>query len=303
MRYRLERVRELSGLDVGSTDGREKLSLGLKAMRVLGIAAPGGPARGRRGRGATRDARGRRRRRAPLGSAAMRIGILTGSGTYALPGLEAATAAEVATRFGAGTGHHGAFAGVDVLHVSRHREGHELLSRQVTHQANIAALERARRATRSLAVTVCGALRPGARARHAASCSTTCTSSPTGCPTARSARCTPSPGEPGRGHWIFDRPFSQPLREALLAGGARGRPSACATAAATGTSTGRASTRETEIRMLQRGGRDGGRRQTAGPETVLCGEAEIPYALLGYATDYANGVSPRSRRRSRSSSA
>ena len=44
IRYRLERVRELSGLDVGSTDGREKLSLGLKAMRVLGVAAPAGPA-------------------------------------------------------------------------------------------------------------------------------------------------------------------------------------------------------------------------------------------------------------------
>jgi DNA-binding PucR family transcriptional regulator len=44
VRYRLERVRDLTGLDVGSTDGREKLSLGLKAMRVLGIAARGGPA-------------------------------------------------------------------------------------------------------------------------------------------------------------------------------------------------------------------------------------------------------------------
>jgi purine nucleoside phosphorylase len=32
--------------------------------------------------------------------------------------------------------------------------------------------------------------------------------------------------------------------------------------------------------------------QTAGPETVLCGEAQLPYALLGYATDYANGVQP-----------
>jgi sugar diacid utilization regulator len=44
VRYRLERVRDLSGLDVSSTDGREKLGLGLKAMRVLGIAAPRGPA-------------------------------------------------------------------------------------------------------------------------------------------------------------------------------------------------------------------------------------------------------------------
>jgi sugar diacid utilization regulator len=43
--YRLERVRELSGLDVSSSDGREKLSLGLKAMRVLGISASSGPAR------------------------------------------------------------------------------------------------------------------------------------------------------------------------------------------------------------------------------------------------------------------
>jgi sugar diacid utilization regulator len=44
IRYRFERVRELTGLDVQSSDGREKLSLGLKAMRVLGIAPPRGPA-------------------------------------------------------------------------------------------------------------------------------------------------------------------------------------------------------------------------------------------------------------------
>src|SRR5579871_3206950 len=48
IRYRLERVRELCGLDVGSSDGREKLSLGLKAMRVLGVGAAS-RARGSRG--------------------------------------------------------------------------------------------------------------------------------------------------------------------------------------------------------------------------------------------------------------
>jgi sugar diacid utilization regulator len=42
--YRLERVRELTRLDVSSTDGREKLSLGLKAMRVLGLSSAAGPA-------------------------------------------------------------------------------------------------------------------------------------------------------------------------------------------------------------------------------------------------------------------
>jgi sugar diacid utilization regulator len=57
IRYRLERVRDLSSLDVSSTDGREKLGLGLKAMRVLGIAAPRGPASERGARGG-RVARG-----------------------------------------------------------------------------------------------------------------------------------------------------------------------------------------------------------------------------------------------------
>jgi hypothetical protein len=44
VRYRLERIKEVTGLDLTSTEGREKVGLGLKAMRVLGIASPRGPA-------------------------------------------------------------------------------------------------------------------------------------------------------------------------------------------------------------------------------------------------------------------
>ena len=40
VRYRLDRIAELSGLDIGRTDDREKLSLGLKAMRLLGRKVP-----------------------------------------------------------------------------------------------------------------------------------------------------------------------------------------------------------------------------------------------------------------------
>ena len=61
IRYRLERVRDLTGLDVSSTDGRERLSLGLKAMRVLGIHPPGGPAQ-EAGAEAGRVPRGRKDR-------------------------------------------------------------------------------------------------------------------------------------------------------------------------------------------------------------------------------------------------
>jgi len=59
--YRLERVRELSGLDVSSSDGREKLSLGLKSMRVLGISSAGGPASEARAEGGRLPRRSGRR--------------------------------------------------------------------------------------------------------------------------------------------------------------------------------------------------------------------------------------------------
>ncbi|MEX1219000.1 MAG: helix-turn-helix domain-containing protein [Solirubrobacterales bacterium] len=49
IRYRLERIRDLSGHDATATDGRERLGLGIKAMRVLGIASPRGRSRERKG--------------------------------------------------------------------------------------------------------------------------------------------------------------------------------------------------------------------------------------------------------------
>ena len=45
VRYRLDRIAELSGLDIAKTDDREKLSLGLKAMRLLGRRVSGVAAR------------------------------------------------------------------------------------------------------------------------------------------------------------------------------------------------------------------------------------------------------------------
>ena len=217
----------------------------------------------------------------------MRVGIITGSGTYALPGLRGRRGARGrGRRFGSAPVTEGAWAGADVVHVSRHGEGHAPLSSPVTHQANVVALKEAG-ADGVLAVTVCGSLDPQLELGtlivfddlHFP---------PTGCPTARCARSTPSPAIPGRGHWIFDRPFAPALRAALLAGArAAGHPSA--TAAPTATWTARASTPAARSRSCRPPGVTAV-SQTAGPETVLCGEAELPYALVGYATDYANGV-------------
>jgi purine nucleoside phosphorylase len=94
----------------------------------------------------------------------------------------------------------------------------------------------------------------------------------------------------GRGHWIFDRPFAEPLRAALL-GAAREVGHPVRDGGCYGHVDGPRFNTRTEIRMLANAGVTAV-SQTAGPETVLAGEAEIPYALLGYTTDFANGVKP-----------
>lgn len=214
------------------------------------------------------------------------MGILTGSGTYALPGFEGDGPAEVATPYGPAFVSSGLFAGADVLHVARHRAGHELLSSQVTHQANVWAL-RERGARGVLAATVCGALDPELELGTLVvfdDLHFLANRLPDG------SICTlhTEPGAPGRGHWIFDRPFSAPLRAALLEG-AREAGHAVRDGGCYGHVDGPRFNTRTEIRMLQQAGVTVV-SQTAGPETVLCGEADLPYALIGYATDYANGV-------------
>jgi len=217
----------------------------------------------------------------------MKVGVLTGTGTYALD--ESGTAPEsVSTAYGDALVTRGEAQGVEVLHISRHEEEHRRLSNQVAHRANIAALK-ALGADAVLAVTVCGAVD---------------LTVPLGSlivfddlhfltnRLADGSLCTfhETPGAAGRGHWIFESPFSRPLRAALI--------EACAEADVPARDGGcyghvdgpRFNTRA-EIRSLAAAG-VAAVSQTAGPETVLCGEVELPYALLGYATDYANGVSP-----------
>src|SRR5436190_1544971 len=91
-----------------------------------------------------------------------------------------------------------------------------------------------------------------------------------------------------RGHAIYEDPFPEGVRQALLAGcreaGAPARDGGCY-----GHVAGPRFNTRAEIRSLALAGVTAV-SQTAGPETVLAGEAEIPYGLVGYATDYANGV-------------
>jgi purine nucleoside phosphorylase len=216
----------------------------------------------------------------------MRVGIITGSGTYVLPGFEASGGEDVVTEWGTAAVTRGELAGVEVVHVSRHGEGHVRLSNQVTHRANVGALKQAG-CDAVLAVTVCGAVDPSVELG-----SLICFDDLHFLANrlADGSICTffDQPGDPRRGHWIYEDPYSPPLRRALLeAGAAAGVP--VRDGGCYGHVDGPRFNTKAEIRGLAACGVTAV-SQTAGPETVLCGEAELPFALLGYATDYANGV-------------
>jgi purine nucleoside phosphorylase len=216
----------------------------------------------------------------------MAIGIITGSGTYALPGFEGSGPEPVATEWGEALVSRGTFGGVEVAHVSRHGAGHVRLSNHVTHRANLGALAQLG-VDAVLAVTVCGAVDPSVELG-----SLICFDDlhfpinrlPDG------SLCTfySEPGDRRRGHWIYEDPYAPPLRDALVAAaeaaGILMRNGGCY-----GHVDGPRFNTRAEIRGLAAAGVTAV-SQTAGPETVLAGEAELPFALVGYATDYANGV-------------
>jgi purine nucleoside phosphorylase len=92
-----------------------------------------------------------------------------------------------------------------------------------------------------------------------------------------------------RGHWILHGgPFSDEIRGALRAAAEEsGHP--YADSGTYGHVDGPRFNTPTEIAQLAACGVSAV-SQTAGPETVLCGELELPYALIGFVTDYANEV-------------
>lgn len=219
----------------------------------------------------------------------MAVGIITGSGTHTLPGFSDAEPVIVETPFGACGVTRGEYAGVSALQISRHLEGHARLSNQVTHRANLWALNELG-ATAVVGCTACGAVDPSLELGSLVVFDDLHFPSnrlPDG------SLCTvfTEPGDPRRGHWILHGgPFSPGLRAALLEAAAdAGHPAR--DGGTYGHVDGPRFNTPSEIAQLGAAG-VAAVSQTAGPETVLAGELELPYALIGFVTDYANEVRP-----------
>lgn len=216
----------------------------------------------------------------------MRIGLISGTGGYAWPGLEGAPTRTVRNKFGEATVTAGQINGVEVVQLCRHGRGHARLSNHVDHRANLTALLEADVAA-LISTTVCGAVDGSLELGSLVVFDDLYFPSnrlPDG------SLCTwhDQPGAVGRGHWIFDRPFSEPLRDALTepnpALAIPVRSQGCY-----GHVDGPRLNSRAEIAALAAVGVSAV-SQTLGPEVVLAGEAELPVAAVGYVTDYANGV-------------
>jgi 5'-methylthioadenosine phosphorylase len=219
----------------------------------------------------------------------MAVGIITGSGTYALPGFSDVEPVAVDSPFGEAAVTRGVFAGVEVVHVSRHGAGHVRLSNHVTHRANIWALKELG-VCAVVGCTACGAVDP------TLDLGSLVVFDDLHFPSNRlpdGSLCTffTSPGDVMRAHWILHGgPFSAGVRAALLAASAEaGEPAR--DGGVYGHVDGPRFNTPAEIAQLSACGVVAV-SQTGGPETVLCGELELPYALVGFVTDYANEVKP-----------
>jgi 5'-methylthioadenosine phosphorylase len=219
----------------------------------------------------------------------MPVGIITGSGTYALPGFEDAQSTTVKTPFGEVSVTIGGYAGRDVFHVSRHGGSHVRLSNHVTHRANVWAMKELG-ASAVVGCTACGAV-DGAIPLGSLVVFDDLHFISNRLPDGSLCTFFSEPGDPARAHWILHgSPYSAEVR-AVLAEAAQAAGHPVRDLGTYGQVDGPRFNTPTEIAQL----RDCGVTavsQTGGPETVLCGELELPYGLIGYVTDYANEVKP-----------
>lgn len=216
----------------------------------------------------------------------MKIGIISGSGFYEYPELEDIEKIQVNTPFGIANILKGTIKDKIVYYINRHGDKHEILSHQVNYRANIFALKKLE-VSYILATSVTGVAQANLdlgklfifddlyflenRLPNGEICS-----------------IFSEIAQKDRGHLIFSTPFSNSLRNAIIESVNKLNYDFYDKGTYAHVNGPRFNSK-TEIKALTQLGVSA-LSQTAGPEIVLAGELEIPYQLIGFGIDYANGV-------------
>lgn len=209
------------------------------------------------------------------------LAIISGTGFYDFPGLEQGEDITIRTKYGEASFRRGKVSGRTIVFHARHGKNHKILPNMINYRANLRALKSLE--TKSLiATTVCGVLDPGLPLARLAVFEDMYFPD-NRLPSGEVCTIYDEPGHESRGHHIFEKPFSEELRQQIIAAAED-----AITDAVYAHVNGPRFNSKAEIRMLRNYASF--ISQTAGPEIVLAGELEIPCALLGFGVDYANGV-------------
>lgn len=209
------------------------------------------------------------------------LAVISGSGFYDFPGLESQKNMAIETKHGKVLMTTGIIQGKRLAFLARHGENHRFLPNKINYKANLLALKEVE--TKAiLATTVCGILDsdiPLAKLAVFDDLYFPDNRLPNG------EACTiyDEIGEKGRGHFLFSQPFCAQMQEQIIQ--AANEPIRQGIYAHV---NGPRFNSKPEIKFLQNYASF--ISQTAGPEVVLAGELEIPFALVGFGVDYANGV-------------
>ncbi len=187
----------------------------------------------------------------------------------------------IKTRYGEASIRKGIAEGKKIAFIARHGQGHSILPNMINYRANLTALKELK--TKAIvATTVCGVLDPSIPLAKLAVFDDLYFPE-NRFPDGTACTIYEERGEKLRGHYIFDKAFSEELRQQLIK-----VSESPLTSAVYAHANGPRFNTKSEIKMF--GNYASFVSQTAGPEIVLAGELEIPYALLGFGVDYANGV-------------
>ncbi|MGF1471497.1 MAG: MTAP family purine nucleoside phosphorylase [Rubrobacteraceae bacterium] len=218
------------------------------------------------------------------------VGIITGTGLYSFPGE--VREQRVKTRFGEARVSIARVGRWRVGAISRHGKGHRFLPHQVGYRGNLAALAQLG-ARAVLATTVVGAVDP-ALALGRPVLFDELFFPENRLPNGEICTIFTEPGDPERGHLILEEHFSPHLRR-RTARAAKELGLEPTVGGVYGHTNGPRFETRSEIGALGKAGVTAV-SLTSGPEPVLAGELELPYALVGFPVNYATGVGDPGRK-------